>query len=106
MLSFAYVYFFGFKLFNALRWIQVKKSGIGLSLCARGLSFLSLERRDLAPERGNQLFDFGGKTHPTLDSYSQPAVSKNPPIKRLFHATCDIPDSPHLGSYIFYLNRL
>jgi hypothetical protein len=35
----------------------------------------SLERRDLALEQSDQLLDFGGKTHPTLDSDSQPQVS-------------------------------
>ena len=83
---------------------RLRTVGTVLAQSPAQIGHLSLERRDLAPERGNQLFDFGGKTHPTLDSYSQPAVSKNPPIKRLFHATCDIPDSPHLGSYLFYLN--
>jgi hypothetical protein len=78
---------------------RLRTVGTVLAQSPAQIGHLSLERRDLAPERGNQLFDFGGKTHPTLDSYSQPAVSKNPPIKRLFHATCDIPDSPHLGSY-------
>jgi hypothetical protein len=62
----------------------------------------SLERRDLALQRSNQLLDFGGKNHPTLDSRSRPAVSKNRPIKTIqtpFHRNCGIPDSPRLGSY-------
>ena len=39
----------------------------------------SLKRRDLAPQRGDQLLDFGGKNHPALDSNSSRAVSKNRP---------------------------
>jgi hypothetical protein len=44
MLSFAAVYFFESRLFNALGAIQVKKTGFRLSLRTRGLSCISLSR--------------------------------------------------------------
>ncbi len=61
----------------------------------------SAKRRDLALQRSNQLLDFGGKNHPTLDSRSRPAVSKNPPIKTIqepFQRNRGIPDSSRPGS--------
>jgi hypothetical protein len=42
------------------------------------ISDFSLEHRDLALQRSDQLLDFGGKMHPTLDSDSQPQVSQVP----------------------------
>ena len=42
-----------------------------------------LKRRDLPPQQGDQLFDFGRDNHPTVDSDSPHAVSKNPPTKAL-----------------------
>src|SRR5712691_684359 len=46
-----------------------------LSQLSAKISDFSLERRDLALQRSDQLLDFGGKIHPTLDSDSQPKVS-------------------------------
>src|SRR6516225_3271960 len=60
----------------------------------------SFKRRDLPLQRGDQLFDFGGENHPTLDSDSTPAVTKNPPSNAHSTQPCDIPDSPRLGSYV------
>src|SRR5208283_3952740 len=57
----------------------------------------SLERRDLAPQRRDQLLDFRGKNHPTLDSDSSPAVSKNRPSKDLFNPTVTFRTHPGLG---------
>src|SRR6516164_3788764 len=52
----------------------------------------SFKRRDLPLQRGDQLFDFGGENHPTLDSDSTPAVTKNPPSNAHSTQPCDIPD--------------
>ncbi|WP_422314332.1 hypothetical protein, partial [Roseiarcus sp.] len=57
----------------------------------------SLKRRDLASQRGDQLLDFGRKNHPTLDSDSSPAVSKNRPSKDLFYPVVTFRTHPGLG---------
>jgi len=46
-----------------------------LSQLSTKIGDFSLKRRDLALQRSDQLLDFGGKTHPTLDSESQTQVS-------------------------------
>jgi hypothetical protein len=58
-----------------------------LSQLSTKIGDLSLERRDLALQRSDQLLDFGGKTHPTLDSDSQPQVSYVPPLESKFNET-------------------
>ena len=63
--------------------------------------YFSLEHRDLALQRSDQLIDFGGKIHPTLDSDSQPQVSQVPLIERKFAETVVFRTHPHLGSYLF-----
>src|SRR5208337_2681023 len=66
----------------------------------------SLKRRDLAPQRGDQLLDFGGKNHPTLDSDSSPAVSKNRPNKDLFYPTVTFRTHPGLGVTVLEAARI
>ena len=51
------------------------------------IGHLGPKRRDLRPQRRYQLLDFDGKNHPTLDSQSRPAVSRNPHIKAVFPNT-------------------
>ena len=57
----------------------------------------SLERRDLALQRSDQLLDFGGKAHPTLDSDSQPQVSYVPPVESKFNETVTFQTHHALG---------
>jgi hypothetical protein len=57
----------------------------------------SLERRDLALQRSDQLLDFGGKTHPILDSDSQPQVSYLPPVESKFNETVTFQTRHALG---------
>src|SRR5262245_30083523 len=46
-----------------------------LSQLPTKIGHFSLQRSDLALQRSDQLLDFGGKIHPTLDSDSRPQVS-------------------------------
>jgi hypothetical protein len=71
-----------------------------LSQLSTKISDFSLEHRDLALQRSDQLIDFGGKIHPTLDSDSQPQVSQVPLIERKFAETVVFRTHPHLGSYL------
>ncbi len=61
----------------------------------------SLKRRDPPSQRGDQLFDFGRENHPTLDSDSSPAVSKNPPTKPLSTPPVTFRTHSGLGVTIF-----
>jgi hypothetical protein len=68
-----------------------------LSQLSTKISDFSLEYRDLALQRSDQLIDFGGKIHPTLDSDSQPQVSQVPLIERKFAETVVFRTHPTLG---------
>jgi hypothetical protein len=68
-----------------------------LSQLSTKIGDLSLERRDLALQRSDQLLDFGGKTHPTLDSDSQPQVSYVPPLESKFNETVTFQTHHALG---------
>ena len=70
-----------------------------LSQLSTKISDFSLEYRDLVLQRSDQLIDFGGKIHPTLQfkfpAPSLPSSSHRKKIRR----NSGISDSPHLGSY-------
>jgi hypothetical protein len=68
-----------------------------LSQLSTKISDFSLEYRDLVLQRSDQLIDFGGKIHPTLDSDSQPQVSQVPLIERKFAETVVFRTHPTLG---------
>src|ERR1700722_4442488 len=65
------------------------------------IGHLSLKRRDLTPQRRDQLLDFGGKAHQTLESYSSQAVQKNPQINGHFRQPVTFQTHPTLGVTTF-----
>ncbi len=58
----------------------------------------SPKRCNLTPQRGDQLFDFGRKNHPTLDFRFAARRLERSPEQTPFLPNCDFSHSPQLGS--------